>query len=112
MVRDMGRAVWFITIAYAALVGWRSIVVFHRENTRSPVHITSGVLSADEAVRMREAKRGAIEAFVIALPWALVLPPVLPPGSVAVEVLVFLLNVATVFAISTWLCGPRQRTPK
>jgi len=106
------KAVLFMTVAYAGLVGWRSTVIFHRDSTRSPfddtVHIPSDAVYADQAERAREAKHGAIEAFVIGLPWALVLPP----GTMSEYALVLLLNIATVFVISEWLFGALHRIPK
>lgn len=105
--------VLFITVVYATLVCWRVTAIFGRDSTWSTSHHSvaipaSGVLSADQRERALEAKRGAIEAWVIGFPWALVLNP----ADVAVYVLVLLLNVATVFVMSAWLLGLLRRRPK
>jgi len=106
------RILSIISLGYAALVCWRLIVVLHRD--KSPfdhsVSVSSNPLSVVEAERLREAKRNAVELFLIALPWALVVLAVNP--SVAGYILALLLNVATVFVLSAWLLGLIRRRPK
>jgi hypothetical protein len=106
------KAVLIMTVTYAALVCWRITIIFGRDSIQSPsdhsVSLPSGTASADQRERALEAKRGAIEAWVIALPWVMVLNP----ASVPTYVLVLSLNVATVFGISAWLLGPLRRRPK
>jgi hypothetical protein len=97
---------------YAAFISISTVALFHEPaatGTREPTANTS-TLDPQQRERALRAEAGALKAFLLALPWILILDP--SSGHIEFYFADLLLNVATVYALTAWLVPPPHRRAK
>jgi hypothetical protein len=101
-----------VTLVYAIFIGIGTLALF-REPARTgskPLPANSLTLDQQQRERAIRAETGAWKAFLLALPWILILNP--SSGHLELYFAALLLNAATVFGIATWLIPPSHRRGK
>ena len=91
-----------LSLVYAALIGTATMTLLHETAT------TTGATAADtfpldhqQRERALRAEAGVWKAFLLALPWILILDP--SSGHMEYYFAALLLNVATVYGIAAWV---------